>query len=162
VGFTFEHTFTIKEGDFRQLWQVMNPRRHPLVRLALGVVGVVCLLSSWTFVLGIVILLILVLRMAVPSFLDFGYAAQFKTSPHLHGPVTYGVSDSALWVSGESFEARCRWTNLMMWRIRKDWLVLAPSGMTCLYFSVSQLKEADVLEPVMALARAHATYHNPK
>ena len=105
--------------------------------------------------LGIGLLILGALGLGVPHLLPVGASSTYRDSAHLHQPLTFGVSNHGLSVSGSDLDLRCGWSNLAIWHEREGWLRVCPHGMQDLYFRVSELQEADVYERVIEFCRKH-------
>jgi hypothetical protein len=126
-------------------------------RLLFLTVGVACLLWSYTFLLGILLLLLLALGIWAPHIIPGTAARFYRESKFLSTPMTYGVSESRLWARGTELSTEAGWRYLGAWRTRGDWLILPCEGIPTVYLPVRALQEAGIYEQVLALVRAHGT-----
>jgi hypothetical protein len=117
--------------------------------------GIACLFWTYTLLLGIAILGLVVLSLWAPHMIPGSLATSYELRPHLHHPLTFTISDEFLAVSGPRLDLRCRWPNLAVWREADGWLRLTPHGMQALYFRVSDLQVALIYERVIELCRQH-------
>jgi hypothetical protein len=162
--FEFEHTHRFTEREFAELLTLMSKRPPRLARrlrlarqLLFVAVAVACLLWSYTFLLGILLLLLLALSIWAPHTIRGTAANLYRESKFLSTRMTYGVSDSRLWARGTELSAEAGWRYLGAWRIRSDWLILPCEGIPTVHLPVRALQEAGIYEQVLALVRAHGT-----
>ena len=153
--FAHEQKTKLSQKDFVGIVGLMERRTKPWRLISVIIVGIGCLFWTYTLVLGIALLAIAAIALSGPHLFPAGAAATYHDSPHLHGELTYAVSDRDLSVIGTELRCQCGWTNLRVWRERDGWLILSPSGMPQLYLSVRLLREAGVYDDVLALARQH-------
>ena len=156
-GFHFEHTFELTPDIYAEIHEVMPRKYRWLRRTGALIVGIAFLQSPYTLVIGIALLGLLLVAVFIPKFLPKTARRTFEFSDHLHGPITYGVSDTHVWSHGALFEQRCAWENVAVFEERGDWLRLHPQSLNQLYFSISALKDASVYEQVASLASDRAT-----
>jgi len=50
--------------------------------------------------------------------------------------------------------------SIVVWREVEGWLVLSPSGIPVLYFSIARLKEEGLYDRVRIMAKAHGQEYN--
>jgi len=157
--FSFEHSHRFTEREYVNLLVLMVTRpplrlAHRLLILALTVA---CLLWSYTLLLGILLLLFEALILWVPHTLAGTAAHKYRESKFISTRMTYGVSESRLWVRGPELAAEAGWKYLGAWRIRDGWLILPCESIPTVFLPLQALREAGLYEQVFALARAHGT-----
>lgn len=156
--FSFENTVKLTEAQFLDVWALVPTRTlsRLIRRAALAVVGVIFLFSSYTLVLGIVILTLNAVSLFEPKILPAGAGSIFHQQQYLRDALTCGVSEQKLWVTSIRLNVSVSWSMLVSWRERGGWLVLSPSGVPPVYLSIKRLKEEGLYERVIELAREHA------
>ncbi len=156
--FGFEHTVKLTESEYLDVWALVPATRPSRLigRAALAAVGVVFLLSPYTLLLGVVLLLSAVFYAFASRMIPAGARSTFRQHKYLRDALTFGVSGQRLWVRGARLEASAAWPMLVTWRERAGWLVLSPSGIPPLYLPVARLKEEGLYERVTELAKQHA------
>jgi len=161
MGFSFEHTLTISEGEYVALFHGSGRKAKPLKLGALAVVGVLCLFSKWTLLIGILVLMIaaFIVFMEVKGW-RFALPQSYRDSVHLHSPVTYAVSEEAFSITGDLLDVHSKWANLKVWRKTGVWLILTPHALPPLFFKVSDLERAGVFGELMELVRRNGVEFN--
>jgi hypothetical protein len=144
--FSFEHTYQISRTEYVVLWGVLDPARpRALVRrLAIAVVGLACLFSAYTIVLGVMILALAAVAVFVPRFLPGTVARNFEEFRYLDGPVTYGADEASVWARTPDFSAKAGWRHVTAWRERKGWLILQGNGFPPVLLPIAALKDQGV------------------
>ncbi len=158
--FRYEHTRKLTRLEFAELHTLFLPRPKRWKLAALFVTGIACLLWSYTFLMGIVILVLASLLLVAPGLAKISSPRGFQEHRHLHQPLTFIVSNEGLQIQGATVDFKSSWKNLRVWEIRGKWLRLAPHGMQELYFETSKLEEAGVFGGVMELTRAHGVEYD--
>ena len=159
----YEHTMVLTAKQFIELRSLFSKRSRPLRRLAFLAVGVVCLFSSYTFILGLALLSLSVVAIIMPRFMPAGAASTYRQLHYLRRPLTYCVSDSGMRVHGTTLDFKCDWSNLRVWDVRDGWLILSPAGMQELFFKIDDLKTAGVFDEVMHRAKQNGVkFNSPK
>jgi len=160
MGFEFKHTLLISEDEYVALFH--GSRKSKPARLGvLAAIGILCLFSKWTLLIGI-------LALAVVAFIVFmeilGWQLtlpqSYRYSVHLHSPVTYTISEKGFSLAGELLAVHSEWQNLKVWRKNGDWLILSPNVLPPLFFKVSDLERAGVFSEVMDLVKKNAVEFN--
>lgn len=155
----FENTVRLTESEYVAMWGVARPANK--VRLAVfAVVGIACLFTPYTLLLGIVALGFAVLALFVPLLIPGGSRDRFRRTPYLQEALTYGVSEHKLWVKGAHIDASVPWSMLAVWREMGDWFVLSPHAIPPLYLSLARLRETGLYGRVRALAASNAPEFN--
>jgi len=156
-SFVFEHAHRFTEQEYVGVTTVFSRKPRPRVtRMAiLLVIAGLLLLSRYTFVLGILILLVYLVGRWLPHTLAGTATRQFRESKLLKNELTYGASERGVWVRGPDFSGWAAWHLLGHWRIRGDWLMLPCSGMPTVFLPVSELQAEGVFERVMERVRAN-------
>ena len=155
----FENTLQLTESEYVAAWGTVRIRRK--VRfVAFVAVGIACLFTPYTLLLGLLILGLAVLGLFIPIIVPGGARHRFRELKYLHEALTYGVSEQKLWVKGANIDTSVTWSMLYNWREVGDWLVLAPYAIPPVVLSLARLKEEGVYGRVRALAAAHAPEFN--
>jgi hypothetical protein len=156
--FKFENTLKLTESQYLAVWALVPARRlSRSIRFgALAAVGVVFLFTSYTVVLGAMLLSLIVLSAFIPRIIPVGTRSSFHQHKYLRDALTYGLSEQKLWVKGNLLDASVSWSMLVTWRETEGWLVLSPSGILPVYLSLARLTEEALYEQVSGLARLHA------
>jgi hypothetical protein len=155
-AFVHEQKRQLSQDEFVSITGLLKRRGRPLRLAFLFAVAIACLFWSHTVVLGLLLLILGLVVFFMPLSLPAGTASTFRASPHLHGELTYRVTDRELSVTGEDLHCQCSWKNLGVWQEKDGWLVLSPHGMPRLFLSTQLLREAGVYDSVVELARQHA------
>ena len=160
--FRFENTVQLTEDQYVAIHGVLPKKPwFKYVRfVALIIIGLVCLLSKYTLIIGLALLAMAVMAVFLPKMIPGGTRSIFRRHKYLQYPLTYGISDQRLWVKGTLIDASVHWTMLVVWREVEGWLVLSPSGIPVLYFSIARLKEEGVHDRVLIMAKAHGQEYN--
>ena len=155
--FRFEHTHKFKEAEYVALhgpFAIQGTARW-LRWIAMLLLGLVCLLSRYTFLLGVVVLVLGAIVLLMPRWAPGTTARGFREFRYLREPVTYGADSTNVWVKTTDFRAEAAWRHLVTWRERSRWLILQGSGFPQVVFPIAALKAAGAYEPVKALAKEH-------
>jgi len=153
--FAYESTREIAEADYRSIHSLSSRRTRRVRLVALGLLGAACLFWSYTLLLGVVLLSLVVIHMFIPRILPAGMKTNYQLNAHLHQRLTFSVSDQVLRVSAPDFEFSSSWPNVYIWHERDGWLRVSPHGMQDLYFTVAELEAAGVYERILELCRKH-------
>jgi hypothetical protein len=158
----FENNLQLTESEYVAAWGVVSPRRWSgKVRfVAITALGIACLFTPYTLLLGLILLGLAVLSLFTPIIVPGGARHRYRQLKYLHEALTYGVSDQKLWVKGANIDASVTWSMLYNWREVGDWLVLAPYAIPPVVLSLARLKEEGVYGRVRALAASHAQEFN--
>lgn len=153
--FTHEQQIRISEQDFASL-VAYTSRRSRFWRLASIIVfGLLCMLWTYTFALGIALLLGATTAFVAPQLLRTGAAATYRRAPYLSETLTYKVTDRELTVIGPDMRFQCSWRYLRLWRERDGWIILACWGMPEIFLRVEPLQGTNVYEEIVRLAQEH-------
>jgi hypothetical protein len=157
--FSFEHSHRFTEREFAEVVALMcwRPAQRRTAGVLFAVLAVVCLLWSYTLLIGILLLLMEGLTLWAKHSIPGTAANTYRESKLLQKRIAYGVSDTGLSIRAPALSAEASWRYLRNWRIRDGWLILPCEGIPTVYLPVSGLREAGVYEQVLALARAHGT-----
>jgi hypothetical protein len=161
--FRFENTVKLTEAQYVAIWSVFSQKRWfvKLRLLAITAVGVILLFSSYTLLIGLILLGSVVAAVYLPGMILPGAARSlFRRHVYLRDALTYGVSDHGLWVKGPRIDARVQWSMLVVWREVEGWLLLSASGIPPVYLSIARLKEEGLYRRVRDLAKIHAPEYN--
>ena len=152
----FENTVKVTETDFVAAWGVTgSPNKVNYV--ALVAVGILCLFTPYTLLLGIALLGLAFVGAFTPVIVPGGARHRFRQLKYLQEPLTYGVSEQKLWVKGPNIDASVPWSMLYNWRETDDWLVLAPYAIPPLFLSLARLRGEGLYGRVRALAASNAS-----
>lgn len=162
TDFVHEQTMRISEEQYFSVHRVFKKENKPIRQIGLAAGGIVCLLSSYTLLLGIGLLTLLAISMLEPKLLQLGIKKTYEDNRHLQEELTYGANRESLWVRGRDLDLRTTWRNVKCWEVHGDLLRITPHGMSCVFFSVSRLKESGVYEPVERLLCANAPRYGPR
>ena len=157
--FKFENTLTLTESQYVAVWSVLSPRKSSkIIRLtALAALGIAFLFTTYTLILGVILLGLIVFSVLLPGkILLAGARSSFRQHKYLRDPLTYGASENKLWVKSARIDASVPWSMLVTWRETEDWLVLSPSGIPPLYLSLARLRKEGLYGRVRALAASSA------
>ena len=163
--FSFENTVKLTESQYVAIWGVLptKPWFKRVRLLAITTVGSLFLLSTYTLLLGLILLVgaglsVVLPRMIVPG----GARSQYRRHRYLQDALTYGVSDQELWVKGARINARVQWSMLMVWREVEGWLLLSASGIPPVFLSIARLRERGLYDRVKDLAARHALEYDKR
>ena len=149
----FEHVLHLDERQYASIWKL---RRKSFFRTILCVViGLVCFLSKYTIVIGILIVALCILGLFVPKLSLPGIRSNWKGHKYLHQKLLYGLTTDGLMLKGETIEVKMGWPLLVTWQISGDWLILSPSGGPQMFFPVSKMQSEGVFDEVMALVKKY-------
>ena len=151
--FRFENTLTITESQYVALWGVLPLRPLSRMVVVLAAIGIVFLFSTYTLLLGVILLCVTVMSGKI---LPGSARRLFRQHKYLRDAITYGVSEQRLWVNSARIEASVSWSMLGTWRETEDWLVLSPSGIPPVYLSLARLRGEGLYGRVRALAASNA------
>jgi hypothetical protein len=158
--FRFENTLTMTESLYVALFGVVSPRRRSrsIRMIALAAVGILFLFTSYTLILGVILLGFFIMAVFVPKLLPVGARRQFRQHEYLRDAITYGVTDQRLWVKSVRVEASASWSMLKVWREHETegWLVLSSSGIPPVFLSLARLRQEGLYGRVRALAASNA------
>lgn len=156
--FRFENTVTLTEEQYVAIWSVLpkKPWFKYIRVIVIITIGVLCLFSRYTLLIGLGLLGTAAFAVLLPKMIMPGGSRRiFRGHKYLQYPLTYGVSDQRLWIKGTLIDASVHWTMLVVWREAEGWLILSPSGIPPLYFSLSRLKQEGLYDRVRFMAKAH-------
>jgi len=160
--FKFENTVTITESEYVAIWSVLpkKPWFRYVRLIAIIAVGVLCLFSKYTLLIGLLLLGVAATAVFVPKIMPSSNRSIFRRHVYLRDPLTYGASDQKMWVRGARIDASVQWSMLVTWREIEGWLLLSPSGIPPVYLSLARLKEEGLYDRVSDLAKRHAPEFN--
>lgn len=149
--FRYEHVFTMARKDYVAIHSYLG---EPSVWGMIGVLGagLVCLLWSYTFVAGLALMTWGMVRWVVRLELPVGSAVEYRERPYLADCLTYGASESALWVRGPGFETQFTWPQLNTWDERGGWLWFTYGYEPNVYLPIDALRQEGCYEVVLDLA----------
>lgn len=161
--FRFENTVLLSESQYVAIWSVLpsTPWWKKLRLIALITVGVLFLFSTYTLLIGLILLGLAAIAVYLPGILlPYGTRSIFRRHIYLRDPITYGVNDQKLWVKSVRIDASVKWSMLVTWREVEGWLLLSSSGIPPIVLSISRLKEEGVYDRVRDFAKRHAPEYN--
>jgi len=157
--FRFENTVTLTEEQYVAIYGVLpkKPWFRYIRFVLITTIGVVCLFSKYTLLIGLILLGFAVMAVLLRKLIIPGNTRSlFRRHRYLQDPLTYGVSDQKLWVKGVRIDASVDWTMLVVWREVEGWLLLSTSGIPPIYLSIARLKEEGLYKRVREMAKSHA------
>ena len=160
----FEHTVRWTESTWSALQAPERTTGRGLAaKVAVTAVGVALLFSRWTSPIGGLVLGFAAFVWFVPRMSRNGAGNEFRLTPFLREPVTYGVSTDNVWVRASSFRAECRWSGVAVWDERGDWMELQAAGLPRIYLPIAGLREAGVYDAVLAhLSKNAVRFDSPE
>lgn len=155
--FRFEYKHKLSETEYNSVWSVISPKpfNRILRRVVLVFVTVLCFFWAYTFLLGVLGVVIIFLMLFMPQVLPGTVRRQYRKYKITGKTLTYGVDNKSLWIKGKDISAKISWSFLTVWRIRGDWLVLQSDGIPPFYLPISQLESQGVFAEVMGLVEKY-------
>ena len=153
--FEYKHSLKLTSDQFAETQSLLKKETRRIRRLVSLLFGIACLFSPYTIVLGIALLFLLALVVFIPKKAPSINKNRFKEFPHLHKKLTHEVTDSELRIHGKEIDFRCSWPNLRFWQLKNNWLILSPNGMPMLLFNITDLKNKNVYDEILSLAKMH-------
>ena len=163
--FRYQHSHRLSETEHGELAALRpkDPGRRWINRLGLFALGIVCLFSPYTLIIGIALLGLGAFVLIMPRYMPLTAARTYRKLRYLHDPLEYGVSQDRIWIRGPDLHAEAAWRHLATWSEKGPWLILSPQSLPRLFLPIAGLKDAGVYEDVLAHARAHAPeFDSPK
>jgi hypothetical protein len=154
---SFEHTCELSEADYLALhaFVLRYSRRGVTRQVIVAVVGALMLLSVYTAGIGVLLMLTVAFCASLPRLEPRMLRSKFRESGCLRGPVAYGVSHRGFWLRGDHFAAEADWSTLRTHKEAAGWLMLGSSSIPPVYLPIGDLREREVYEQVVTLARRH-------
>ncbi len=159
-SFNYEHSFTFNEELFVNLNSIFMKKTRPIRLVVTFLLGVVCLLWSVTFLIGILIICIGLLTSFSIKQLPATSANSFDKNKYLHDELTYGINEKELWLKGKDISVVVGWVNVVVWDERDGWLRLSANGTPAFWFKIHELKKHNVYKQVIELCEKHAVKFN--
>jgi hypothetical protein len=153
--FRSAQTVEVSQAQYVLIFSPSSTRRRAIRLGVTAILGVFCLLWSYTLLLGVGLLLLTFIALAIPRLLPAGRASVYRSTPHLQRPFTCGVSDTEIWVDTPLLKCVSKWENLVTWREIAGWLMLTAKGMPSAFYRIEVLQRDGLYERVMTLARSH-------
>jgi hypothetical protein len=155
LDYTYTHAFT--EREYLAIYSGLRTKTRWLRLLVVTAFALACLFSAYTFLLGIMILGLLVVKLFTPKLLKLGMTKQYQDSLFSLGPVTFRITPTILQVRGfNKFRESSNWRNLSHWTERNEWLILTATAMVPICIPIATLKKDGVYDQVLEFARRHA------
>jgi hypothetical protein len=131
--------------------------------LAIALFGILCFLSHYTRILGIISFVILLF----PFFKRPIYALQarrdFDKNPLFKSGTNYTISQSGLLEESEAgFRVSCTWDNNTICTEDKNWIIISGAGTHPLCFPVAKLKQDGAYDAFTQFVKSHASEYNKK
>lgn len=161
--FKFENTVTITEAQYVAIWSMLPKRPwFKYVRfMVLVAVGLACLLSKYTLLIGLGLLALAVMAIVLPrAIMPSSSRSIYRRHVYLREPLTYGVSEEKMWARGSRIDASAQWSLLVTWREIEGWLLLSASGIPPVYLSLARLREEGLYDRVSDMAQRYGTEFN--
>src|SRR5262245_54630378 len=79
-----------------------------LRRTLIVATGILALFWSYTMLLGIILLVIVVFLLSMPRFLPGSITRTYATLSHLHQPATHGADEQQVWFRARDFAFEAR------------------------------------------------------
>jgi hypothetical protein len=152
---SFEHTFLWTEEIYLDLNRVFGKQTKPL-RVCLAIFfGIICLLWSYTFLLGATILFFLSLMLFGSSLFPGITRLSFRKLSYLHEPISYGFSKKILWCKNKKINVKASWDIASVLEERQNWIRIAASGTPCFWFPICELKKTNKYFDLIELANIY-------
>lgn len=160
--FNFEHTHQLSQAEYVGLWGLLDPASPARLvwRISIVAVGLACLWSAYTILLGVIILAVAAVATFMGRFLPGTVARNFEKFRYLHGPVTYGADETYVWLRTPDFWAKPAWRHVTVWRERNGWLILQGNGFPPVLLPIAALKDQGIYDQVKILAQKHGVEWN--
>ena len=154
-AFTVTHTEYDLEVDymFRRIGRSRMTVRGAARRLLWTAFGVAMLFTAYTFILGVLLLLVMA---SIWTFALWGgvlQRASFQAAPR--SPRTYEVTERGFGVRAEGKESSAQWSQLSSWEEDQGILRLNARDMPSVYIPVDRLQREGLYDRVVSLASAH-------
>ena len=155
----YSYTHKLSEEEYVDLNSIFSFKIRRYLVPIYAVVGIACLLSQYTFILGIVILTLSIIATFHPKIIRYGAALQYRDITYLHHELRYHVGDSKLSIDGvNDFHASCNWQNDLYWNHRRGWIIIGTSGMPQIYIPESKAKDDGVYDAIVYYASKYARH----
>lgn len=152
---SFEHTFLWTEELYIDLNRVFKKPTRPL-RVCLAVFfGIICLLWSYTFLLGTTIIFILFLMLFGSSLFPGITRLSFRKLSYLHEPISYGFDEKRLWCKNRKINVKASWDIVSLLEERKKWIWLPATGTPGFWFPICELVKSKKYYYLIELANIY-------
>jgi hypothetical protein len=155
--FSFSHELLLTEDQYVAIWRSAKSSRRWKMLISQSVIAIVVLvlslLSAYTTGLGIALALFFFYLGTIGFFPPQILRKTFRDLRYISDPITYSVTQKDLSVASRRLHASATWDLLVTWQIVGDWLILRASDIPQLYFPVERLKQLDMFDKVLGLAK---------
>lgn len=162
MHFEFTHTHEWTEENYVDINRIFWKKKQWLKIFIYGVFGILCLFWTYTFLLGVFLILLFAIFAWAPYIFVFGSGVKFRECPFLQEAITYGVSNERLWLNNSLIEASVPWETVDVWDERDGWLLVAPTGLPELWFPISKLKDAGLYPKIIVLCKKNGVLFNSR
>jgi hypothetical protein len=155
--FKFEHQYKISEKEYGDVFSTLSPKSLNRIfrRTIIVLITILCFFWAYTFVLGLLGMLLILLGFFMPHLIPGSVKKQYHDSKILGVKYTYGVSNEAIWISGKGLDAKASWNLLSVWRIRGNWLILQVERFPEILLPIDQLEANGSFLHVMELVKKY-------
>lgn len=160
--FVYTRSRSFTREEYVYLAGLFSRKSKPLRLSIAGVIGIVCLFSPYTIVIGVATLLLVSIAFFLGKKSAETINRWFANSKFLQGEVTYEVNDRDLRISCDRLDIRVDWAMAAVWAEKDGWLKISCEATPNLYFEIEDLKKAVVYEHVINLCKHHAVRFNSK
>ncbi len=156
--FSFEHEFYLTKNEYLKRFSLFDHKTRHFRRFLMFATGCVCLLSTYTLLLGICLLILTIFSYVIPQILPGIAGRNYSELTYLHQPILYGVNNSKLWVHGKYFKFESGWRLVKDWNDENDMISIDTECGPTLWFPIDQLKQIGIYESVVSLCKKHSTH----
>jgi hypothetical protein len=156
VLFSYEWSTTLSEEEYVRRESAHALRRSlsaKIVTALLILSGIACLFRASTLPLALVLLVAGGIMLTLQLWLKAGFRRMYRRATYLHGPITHGVNDRGPLFKEGDLSAQTSWDDVQVWAEEEEKLWIAASGMPAVYLSIAELKECEIYERVLGLAK---------
>ena len=116
--------------------------------ILLMVITIACLFWAYTFLLGIILIILQIAFILVPKIFPKNLEKTYESLKYIHYPITYTFDLKEIIVDGNNLFIKTTWEYLESWTIRNKWLVLNFNGIPSIFIPMDlflNTKEKDDL-----------------
>jgi len=154
--FEYSYTHQLTEDEYITIVNSYSFVSNIFRVVGFAIVGIACLFSWYTFILGVIILVSIIIKIFLPKLVQRGLQNDYQKRRILKQPISYSVTDSELRLSSDGISYESSWNHLVSWKEQAGWLILKPSGVDALYFRVSDMKKAGIYDSVIEHAEKYS------